>query len=572
MKNNRTACKKFARAAAFATLSLLLLGGISGCGGEGEGDVLNEWETWRLAVPHFNPRWTPDGEHIVFGSLIVDSAGTNLGSIVRESSDDDRFEINYSPDVSPDGSRVVYTTFRHTTGSLFNRTHNFEIVSSALDGSSYRRLTENAAADTHPVWSPDGTQIAFLSNRDSESRSRFNLYVMRADGKDVRSVAPSIPSSRFPAVWSPDGSRLAFRGSDRIFTVSPDGSEPRSLGEAIGTPAWSPDGQYLAYARLTPDRENRPDYQLALIVTSPDGSEQREIFSAPFSQYARGSNYTYIADITWPPDGSEIRFVAGQFVPEGTDSVREFTGMHVLRTDGSDLRVLAELDPPGHAAWSPDDSRIAVYVEPLAFFPGINSIPFSSTNSTNVRLYSVAKDGSDRGVLVRSGGRFVAENSGWQNAADDIAACSDGRLVPDAGKNPGLVSDCETLMRIRDTLAGTGVLLGWSADRPMETWDEITIRGDPPRVQVLGNALGGPKFKGSIPAEIANLTELDGLGLGGGLTGPIPPELGSLSKLWSLLLDDNDLTGEIPPELGRLSNLKRLDLRWNNLNPNPPKG
>ena len=331
MKNNRSPCSKPARSAAFAALSLLLLGGISGCGitstsGVSEYDVRNESETFRRAAPHFSPRWTPDGGHIVFGSLIVDSAGTNLGSIVRESSDDDWFELNYLPDVSPDGSRVVYTTLRHKI-SLFNETHNFEIVSSALDGSSYRRLTKNAAADINPVWSPDGTQIAFLSKRDPES-SGFNLYVMRADGKDVRSVAPWSPSFPPPVAWSPDGSRLAFRAGGRAFTISADGSEAREIGEVINAPAWSPDGQYLAYARLTPDRENRPDYQLALIVTSPDGSEQREIFSAPFSQYVRGNNYTYIADITWSPDGSEIRFVAGQFVPSGPDSWREFTGMY----------------------------------------------------------------------------------------------------------------------------------------------------------------------------------------------------------------------------------------------------
>ena len=49
------------------------------------------------------------------------------------------------------------------------------------------------------------------------------------------------------------------------------------------------------------------------------------------------------------------------------------------------------------------------------------------------------------------------------------------------------------------------------------------------------------------------------------LSGEIPPELGSLSNLWSLELKDNDLSGEIPPELGSLSNLRALDLSGNEL-------
>ena len=75
--------------------------------------------------------------------------------------------------------------------------------------SDVRRLTENESLETNPVWSPDGTRIAFLSDRGN-SVGRFRLYTMAADGSDVRSVAPSVRASGDPPVWSPYGELLAF--------------------------------------------------------------------------------------------------------------------------------------------------------------------------------------------------------------------------------------------------------------------------------------------------------------------------------------------------------------------------
>ena len=507
------------------------------------------------SAPHYRPAWTPDGGHIVFGVNIIDSGGTDLRSIVDQSWAEDRFDFAYSPAVSPDGSRVAYATFRHRSRNI----HNFEIVTSALDGSDYRRLTGNRAEDTNPVWSPDGGHIAFLSTRDSESRE-FNLYVMSADGSGKRSVAPSVRSSPRPAAWSPDGGRLAFRTREGlIYVVGADGSGVRELGQARGQPAWSPDGRSLAFLRLSQDG------LVGLIVAAANGSEERTVFSVSSdSLYQDVWPYgrDYLSDITWSPDGSQVRFVATQLVPSGHDSLREVTGMHAAGADGSGSRMLAELEYPGSTAWSPSDSRIAVHVNRLLLARGY---------SPGVALYSVASDGSDMRVLARQGARLVAEHSGWQDLSDDIAACSDGRLVSNPRKNLGLVQDCETLIGIRDTLAGENVVLSWSADVPMANWREVGVKGDPPRVRTLASVLGSKKLRGSIPPEVANLTELEALELlSGDLTGAIPPELGNLTKLWSLILYQNYLSGDIPPELGRLRNLERLNLGDNMLSGSIP--
>ena len=147
--------------------------------------------------------------------------------------------------------------------------------------------------------------------------------------------------------------------------------------------------------------------------------------------------------------------------------------------------------------------------------------------------------------------------------AQQASACATGGAVPDPDDNPGLVSDCETLLAARDTLAGTATL-NWAADTPMSEWDGVRYQGTPLRVNWLG--LHDKGLTGEIPAGLGNLSNLGELSLfDNQLSGEIPTELGSLSNLLVLYLHGNQLTGEIPSELGNLSNLRFLFLRENQL-------
>ena len=73
------------------------------------------------------------------------------------------------------------------------------------DGANQVRLTESEGLDTHPVWSPNGKQIAFTSNRDGN----YEIYVMSADGSGARNVTKNPERDDF-ATWHPDGKRLLF--------------------------------------------------------------------------------------------------------------------------------------------------------------------------------------------------------------------------------------------------------------------------------------------------------------------------------------------------------------------------
>jgi hypothetical protein len=119
--------------------------------------------------------------------------------------------------------------------------------------------------------------------------------------------------------------------------------------------------------------------------------------------------------------------------------------------------------------------------------------------------------------------------------------------VSNAASNPKLVSDCDALLEARDTLAGDATL-NWADSTSIATWDGVTLGGTPQRVTQLRCENKG--LTGTIPIQLGRLTSLETLFLNNNqLTGAIPGELVNLTKLDSLYLADNALTGCIPAGL-----------------------
>ncbi len=144
-----------------------------------------------------------------------------------------------------------------------------------------------------------------------------------------------------------------------------------------------------------------------------------------------------------------------------------------------------------------------------------------------------------------------------------VISCETGSAVADAANNPGLVSDCETLLGARYELAGPSGP-NWSAQTPISGWDGVTVSGSPPRVTELD--LYGSQLTGAIPEELGELTNLRALILSGNqLSGTIPSSLGNLSNLEALDVRSNQLTGSIPTELGGISRLRSLSVGENDL-------
>ena len=152
--------------------------------------------------------------------------------------------------------------------------------------------------------------------------------------------------------------------------------------------------------------------------------------------------------------------------------------------------------------------------------------------------------------------------------AEAQAPCNNGDAVPDPTNHSELVGDCNALLSLMGTLAGSADLK-WSEETEISGWDGIVVSGNPQRVTGLN--LRGKGLNGSIPSGLGDLGSLSTLDLSENqLTGSIPSGLGDLGSLSTLNLSTNQLTGSIPSDLGKLSSLSTLNLSTNQLSRSIP--
>ena len=270
------------------------------------------------------PQWSPDGSLIVFtrdGSLhTVTADGSHLQPI-RQWTGDRRSSRAQSPSISPDGSRMAFTAFEHNTWLPWDKDHQWEIVTSALDGSDERRVTKTGnrgILNLNPVWSPDGTRIAFTSNRvnsepDGEEApvGKYGIFTMAPDGSDASRVAPSLSVKGSNPVWSPDGRSLAFVATepgegfrvfkDVLYVVGSDGSGLTRIGEAISWLTWSPDSSRIAFV-------GTDGVEVALHTVAPDGSDPTRVLGL------RDVDMVPFGNLSWAPDGASILLSGGRKV------------------------------------------------------------------------------------------------------------------------------------------------------------------------------------------------------------------------------------------------------------------
>jgi Tol biopolymer transport system component len=207
------------------------------------------------------------------------------------------------------------------------------------DGTDLTRLTHSPGPDFDPSWSPDGTQIAFRSERSGEPE----IWVMNADGTGQHRLTRGLS----PA-WSPDGLRIAYaspgdipcppgRGlrCTGISIMNADGSGQHRLPNTDGGeyPSWSPDGKRIAFnSNLSGDH--------LMYIVDVDGSHVVDL-----SRVGEGWQ------VDWSPDGRSILFTSHRDHPDN------YTDIYVMRPDGSGVKRLTH-DRAYTPAWSPDGDSI----------------------------------------------------------------------------------------------------------------------------------------------------------------------------------------------------------------------
>lgn len=239
-----------------------------------------------------------------------------------------------TPAWSPDGSQIAFASER--LGSPV-------IMLMNADGSNQRAITDPSYVSMMPAWSPDGKQIAFASTRiyevlqpggRQEVDAGFEVWVMNADGSDPQRITGDPQDQSLYPTWAPDAKQLAFMdvsGQTHIAAqeVTSDAQATNLTGAVAGrhwTPAWSPDGRQIAFMNHL---EDGADVWL-LDVQSNEAVQ----LSQP------GSND---GEPAWSPDGKELVFVSDR---DGAQ------GLYVMSADGQNVRRLTtDSAVYSHPAW-----------------------------------------------------------------------------------------------------------------------------------------------------------------------------------------------------------------------------
>jgi Tol biopolymer transport system component len=341
--------------------------------------------------PYYNLAFQTTGPGEIFS---INTDGTNLINITNNGSDDNH------PSFSPDGTRIAFSSDRDYV--------NGEIYTIGSDGQNLTRLT--TLGGNNPVFSHDGTKIAFISYRDSQSE----LYIMDANGNNQTRLTNNNDQER-NIVFSPDDSKIVFtsvgNGQSETFIINANGTNLINLTNGnygqTDNPQFSPGGQRIVFDHHTDDATN-------ITIMNTDGTSAVNLT-------------THGSEGRFSPDETKIIF-----------SSDDTGGISAINTNGTNLTPIT----------NPSVISAGDY-EPI-YSPNGEKIIFSSLRDGDYELYVMNTDGTNQTRLTHGPGRkynVVFNPAGSIQSAASQTFCASQTIaasilsfisIPDSFSFPGI--------------------------------------------------------------------------------------------------------------------------------------
>lgn len=337
--------------------------------------------------------FSPDGNKIAFvasnSSLqttlwIINSNGTGLAAILTG-----EIEAGQSPDFIPQYHGLSYVSFNSDGSKLVVAAkrpgidNDLGIFTVNTDGSALTLLTDtnNGKNESEPVFSPDGSKIAYISDLETFANiEQGQLSLMNADG--ANKINLTTEAGNLQASFSPDGSRITFVSvrddnvfDPEIYVINADGTGETRLTDDSGLnfePSFHPDGSQIIHARSSAGFQN-----FEIVVMNADGSGQTAITDSP------GDPFNLSPTVANPDlDGDDVN--------DPLDNCRYVPNTDQTNTDG---------DSEGNACDADDDNDGVIDTGdncPLAanqYRFAFSSVAFTPTNP---EIYTQNFDGTNR--------------------------------------------------------------------------------------------------------------------------------------------------------------------------------